>query len=68
MLSLIKSDKLAKDVVSADALLARHRERRAEMDTREASFNTFSTDGEALISKGHFASEEVSREDFQDRF
>ena len=53
------ADELAKDVAGAEALLQRHRERKEEIDAQEGSFKTTSQFGQALITAGHFASEEI---------
>ncbi|KAH6925479.1 hypothetical protein HPB50_005728 [Hyalomma asiaticum] len=41
------------------ALLARHREHRAEMDARAESFSRFVANGEKIIARGHFMADEV---------
>ncbi|XP_070377881.1 spectrin beta chain, non-erythrocytic 1-like isoform X1 [Dermacentor albipictus] len=55
----ITSDELARDVTGAEALLARHREHRAEMDARAESFSRFVANGDKIIASGHFMSDEV---------
>uniref|UniRef100_A0A2R5L953 Putative spectrin beta chain non-erythrocytic 5 isoform x6 n=1 Tax=Ornithodoros turicata TaxID=34597 RepID=A0A2R5L953_9ACAR len=55
----ITSDDLARDVAGAEALLARHRETRGEIDGRAESFSRFVATGEAIIASGHFMSDEV---------
>lgn len=59
MMARITSDELAHDVVGAEAMLSRHRENRAEIDTRVKDFNRFTQRGQSLISGGHFLSGEV---------
>ncbi|KAL1471295.1 hypothetical protein MTO96_023750 [Rhipicephalus appendiculatus] len=55
----ITSDELARDVTGAEALLARHREHKAEMDARAESFSRFVANGEKIIASGHFMADEV---------
>ena len=59
MTAIITSDDLAKDVASAEALIARHKEHKAEIDTRLKDFNRFSMTGKQLIADEHFLSQEV---------
>ena len=56
---MITSEEAAKDLATAEAVLARHGEHKAEIDARENTFKTFHEMGKGLISKKHFASEEV---------
>lgn len=59
MTAMITSDELAKDVSSAEALLNRHKEHKAEIDTRQKDFSKFTQRGKALIADKHFLSSEV---------
>ena len=60
MTAIITSDELGRDVSSAEALINRHKEHRAEIDTRLKDFSRFSMTGKQLIADGHFLSQEVS--------
>uniref|UniRef100_T1IUQ9 Spectrin alpha chain n=1 Tax=Strigamia maritima TaxID=126957 RepID=T1IUQ9_STRMM len=59
MKSIISADELAKDVAGAEALLERHQEHKGEIDAREDSFRATAEAGQMLLTKNHFASEEV---------
>ncbi len=59
MMALITSDELAKDVAGAEALINKHKEHRAEIDTRLKDFTRFTQTGQALIMEGHFLSDKV---------
>ena len=59
MTAIITSDELAKDVSAAEALINRHKEHKAEIDTRQKDFNKFTQTGKALIAEKHFLSDEV---------
>ena len=54
------SEEEPKDVTGVEAILERHSVHKAEIDTRENTFKTFHDTSKLLISKGHFASKEVS--------
>ena len=60
MTAIITSDELGRDVSSAEALINRHKEHRAEVDTRLKDFSRVSMTGKQLIADGHFLSQEVS--------
>ena len=59
MMAIITSDDLAKDVTGAETMISRHKEHRAEIDTRLKDFTKFTQTGQALIAEGHFLSDEV---------
>lgn len=59
MMALITSDDLAKDVPGAETLLNRHKEHKAEIDTRLETFVRFQETGEAIINTGHFMADEI---------
>uniref|UniRef100_A0A3P9IJC5 Spectrin alpha chain, non-erythrocytic 1 n=1 Tax=Oryzias latipes TaxID=8090 RepID=A0A3P9IJC5_ORYLA len=59
MKALINADELANDVAGAEALLDRHQEHKGEIDAHEDSFRGTDESGKALLSAGHYASEEV---------
>ena len=59
MLAVITSDELARDVGGAETMITRHREHRAEIDTRSKDFTRFTHTGEQLIKQGHFLSSEI---------
>ena len=59
MMAIITSDDLAQDVSGAEALITRHKEHKAEIDTKMDAFTRFTETGQALITQGHFLSDEV---------
>ena len=59
MMAIITSDDLAKDVAGTETMISRHKEHRAEIDTRLKDFTKFTQTGQALIADGHFLSDEV---------
>lgn len=54
------TDETVQDVASVDALLKRHQELKAEIDSREDTFATVVETGQAMIEQGHFSSNDVS--------
>ena len=58
-MALVTSDELAKDVASAEALLDRHQEHRAEIDARDSTFVSFENFGKELLDKEHYASPDI---------
>uniref|UniRef100_A0A669AYG4 Spectrin alpha chain, non-erythrocytic 1 n=1 Tax=Oreochromis niloticus TaxID=8128 RepID=A0A669AYG4_ORENI len=63
MKALINADELANDVAGAEALLDRHQEHKGEIDAHEDSFRTTDEAGQALLSAGHYASDEVKEKE-----
>ncbi|CAH3114647.1 unnamed protein product [Porites lobata] len=59
IMALVTSDELAKDVASAEALLDRHQEHRAEIDARDSTFQAFEDFGKELLDKEHYASPDI---------
>ncbi|XP_074621265.1 spectrin alpha chain, non-erythrocytic 1-like [Acropora palmata] len=59
IMALVTSDELAKDVASAEALLDRHQEHRAEIDARDSTFQSFEDFGKDLLDKEHYASPDI---------
>ena len=59
MIALITSDDPPHDVASAEALLNRHMEHKAEIDGRADGLVQFTQTGLVLIKEGHFLSDEV---------
>ncbi|XP_048586984.1 spectrin alpha chain, non-erythrocytic 1 isoform X2 [Nematostella vectensis] len=57
--ALVSSDELAKDVASAEALIDRHQEYRAEIDARDSTFQAFDDFGRELLEKEHYASSDI---------
>lgn len=51
MIAKITSPELAQDVPGAEALISRHMEHRAEINSREEAFSQFYTTGAHLISQ-----------------
>ena len=54
------SDKPVRDVNSVDAVRARHEELRAEIETRQDTFNTVIRTGEDMVNNDHYAKNEVN--------
>ncbi|UYV61076.1 SPTBN5 [Cordylochernes scorpioides] len=59
MTAVITSDELAPDVSGSQTLLYRHKQRRAEIETRKEATAQFQATGEAIISGGHFMASEI---------
>ncbi|XP_064623906.1 spectrin beta chain, non-erythrocytic 2-like isoform X3 [Lineus longissimus] len=59
MMALITADDLAKDVSGSEAQISKHKEHKAEIDTRMDQFANFVNTGETLIAKGHFLADEI---------
>jgi spectrin beta len=59
MIAKVTAPDLAQDVPGAEALLVRHEEHRAEIDTRADAFAKFSQTGHKLIAEGHFLAHEI---------
>lgn len=59
MMAKITAPDLAQDVPSAEALISRHKEIRAEIDTRSDAFDAFKHRGKKFISEGHFMAGEI---------
>ncbi|XP_075227894.1 alpha spectrin isoform X2 [Lycorma delicatula] len=73
MMGLVSSDELASDVTGAEALLERHQNHRAEIDShygvpqehrteidaRSGTFQAFELFGQQLLQSGHYASVEI---------
>jgi hypothetical protein len=60
MLARLTADELAKDVAGAEALIVRHKENKAEIDTRVKEITRFTQRGNALIAEKNFLASEVS--------
>lgn len=59
MIAKVTAPDLAQDVPGAEALLVRHEEHCAEIDTRADAFAQFSHTGHKLIAGGHFLANEI---------
>jgi spectrin beta len=59
MLARLTADELAKDVAGAEALIARHKENKAEIGTRVKEITRFTQKGKTLIAEKNFLSSEV---------
>ncbi|XP_060809257.1 spectrin beta chain, non-erythrocytic 5 isoform X2 [Amyelois transitella] len=59
-LARVTAPELARDVAAAERLLARHRDIKTEIDSKDDAFKTLYADGEKLIRDGHFMSAEIS--------
>jgi spectrin alpha len=61
MKSLMQAEEVANDVAGAEALLQRHQEHRDEIQARVETFKAVVDFGNALILKGHFATDELEQ-------
>jgi spectrin beta len=61
MIAKMTAPDLSQDVLGAEALMARHKEHRAEIDTRTDAFTKFSQTGHELIAEGHFLAHEIEK-------
>ena len=61
MMTLVKSEELADNVTSAEALLERHQELRTEIDARAATVQAFEMFGQQLLHSQHYASDEIQK-------
>lgn len=59
MIAKITAPELANNVAAAEALLARVREHRTEIDSRKDAFDKFYQNGQRIISGKHFLSHEI---------
>lgn len=59
MVAKVTAPELARDVPGAEALISRHNEYKAEIDTRKDSFTKFYKTGRQLIDQGHFLAMEI---------
>ncbi|XP_048512555.1 spectrin beta chain, non-erythrocytic 1 isoform X2 [Athalia rosae] len=59
MVAKVTAPELARDVPGAEALISRHNEYKAEIDTRHDAFTKFYKTGKGLIQQGHFLANEV---------
>jgi spectrin beta len=53
------ADKPVRDVNSVDLVRTRHEELRAEIETRQDTFNTVIRTGEDMVENDHYAKDEV---------
>ncbi|XP_026745926.1 spectrin beta chain, non-erythrocytic 1 isoform X2 [Trichoplusia ni] len=58
-LARVTAPDLATDVSGAERLLARHRDIKVEIEAKEEAFQTLYSDGEKLVTEGHFMSSEI---------
>ncbi|XP_053986770.1 spectrin alpha chain isoform X1 [Hylaeus volcanicus] len=59
MVAKVTAPELARDVPGAEALISRHDEYKAEIETRNEAFDKFYKIGQELIEQGHFLSKEI---------
>ncbi|XP_012280338.1 spectrin beta chain, non-erythrocytic 5 isoform X2 [Orussus abietinus] len=59
MVAKVTTPELARDVPGAEALISRHNEYKAEIDTRKDAFDKFYKTGKSLIHQGHFLAKEI---------
>lgn len=59
MVAKVTAPELARDVPGAEALISRHNEYKAEIDTRSDAFAKFYRIGQGLIEQGHFLANEI---------
>jgi spectrin beta len=60
MIAIINAEEVPKDLPGAEALVARSKEHKAEIDTRKDAVDKFLHMGQMMIQNGHFLSEEVN--------
>lgn len=58
-LGAMRADELAKDVSGAEAILARHNDRKSQIDAHEESYHSTVQLGESLIQTGHHAEADI---------
>ena len=59
MTNVMSGEEMAKDVSGAEALIERHGEYKAEIETHEESFDQWHQQALTLISQSHFASSDI---------
>lgn len=59
MMALMTSDELARDVPGAEGLINKHKEHKAEINTRTEAVVKFTESGRRLIADGHFMADEI---------
>lgn len=59
MMAIILAEEIARDLPSADLMMTRCKEHKAEIDSRQDAVNKFLETGKVMIENGHFLSEEV---------
>ncbi|XP_076761659.1 spectrin beta chain, non-erythrocytic 5 kst isoform X2 [Xylocopa sonorina] len=59
MVAKVTAPELARDVPGAEALILRHNEYKAEIETRNEAFDKFYRTGQGLIEEGHFLAKEI---------
>lgn len=59
MVAKVTAPELARDVPGAEALILRHNEYKAEIETRNEAFEKFYKTGQELIEEGHFLAKEI---------
>ncbi|XP_017763084.1 PREDICTED: spectrin beta chain, non-erythrocytic 5 isoform X2 [Eufriesea mexicana] len=59
MVAKVTAPELARDVPGAEALILRHNEYKAEIETRNEAFDKFFKTGQELIEEGHFLAKEI---------
>ena len=59
MVAKVTAPELARDVPGAEALISRHNEYRAEIDTHDDAFSKFYETGHTLVQQGHFLAKEI---------
>lgn len=59
MMAIIMAEEIARDLPSAELMMTRCKEHKAEIDSRQDAVNKFLDTGKVMIENGHFLSEEV---------
>lgn len=59
MMAIILAEEIARDLPSAELMMTRCKEHKAEIDSRQDAVNKFLETGKVMIENGHFLSEEV---------
>lgn len=59
MMAIIMAEEIARDLPSAELMMTRCKEHKAEIDSRQDAVNKFLETGKVMLENGHFLSEEV---------
>ncbi|XP_061172689.1 spectrin beta chain, non-erythrocytic 5-like [Saccostrea echinata] len=59
MMAIILAEEIARDLPSAELMMTRCKEHKAEIDSRQDAVNKFLETGKVMIENGHFLSEEI---------
>ena len=57
----METEQVADDITSAECLLSRHDERKAEIESREETFGLLIANGKSMIENKHYSAEDVRK-------